>query len=155
MTLCIVWDTSGSMAEWAKVLVARGVARAIEQYVRLGYGSADLKLVAWSHEACVLDWTSDREFPREVLVPGGSANAKALTAFFGTELPEKVLLLTDGFWSNEDAEEIKRWKHGLPPDTIRIIKIGADASTQVTGSDVFVAEDVFAALDGWVKGGGA
>jgi len=85
MLIHLVLDTSGSMGEWGKLLIARGVARAMEQYLRLGYGSADLKLVAWSNEARVVDWRSDQEFPPEVLVSGGAANAKALVSYFGLE----------------------------------------------------------------------
>ena len=36
MLIHLVWDTSGSMGEWGKLLIARGVARAMEQYLRLG-----------------------------------------------------------------------------------------------------------------------
>lgn len=155
MLIHLVWDTSGSMVEWGKILNARGVARAIEQYLRLGYGSADLKLVAWCNETRVFDWHPDQEFPPELLVPGTAANAKALVTFFGTEPSGKILLLTDGFWAWEDARELKRWKQSLQQHTLRIIKIGADANPQLKGDDVFSAEDIFAALDGWLEGGAA
>ena len=155
MLIHLVWDISGSMGEWGKLLIARGVARAIEQYVRLGYGSADLKLVAWCNEARVFDWHSDQEFPPELLVPGAAANAKALVTFFGTEPSGKILLLTDGFWSHADAKQLRCWKQGLHPDTLRAIRIGADANPQLKGSGVFAVEDWFAALDGWLEGGAA
>lgn len=155
MLIHLVWDTSGSMGEWGKHLIARGVARSIEQYVRLGYCSADLRLVAWNNEVRVFDWRPDQEFPPELLVPGAAAKAKALVTFFGKEPSGKILLLTDGFWSREDAKEMKRWKQELQPDTLRIIKIGADANPQLKGNDVFSAEDIFAALDGWLEGGAA
>lgn len=155
MLIHLVWDTSGSMGEWGKLLIARGVARAMEQYLRLGYGSAELKLVAWSDEARVVDWPSDQEFPPELLVSGGAANAKALVSYFGLEPGGKVLLLTDGFWSQADARELKRWKQGLQPDTLRVIKIGADANPHLKENDVHPVEDFFAALDGWLEGGAA
>ena len=155
MLIHLVWDTSGSMGEWGKLLIARGAARAIEQCLRLGYGSADLKLVAWCNEARVFDWRPDQEFPPELLVPGAAANAKALVAFFGTEPSGKILLLTDGFWSNADAKQLRSWKQGLPPDTLRIIRIGADANPQLKANDVFAVEELFAALDGWLEGGAA
>lgn len=155
MLIYLVWDTSGSMGEWGKLLIARGVARAVEQYLRLGYGRAHLKLVAWCNEARVFDWRSDQEFPPELLVSEGAANAKALVSLFGAEPGGKVLLLTDGFWSHEDSRDLKRWKQDLQPDTLRVIKIGADANPQLKGKDVFAAEDLFAALDGWQEGGAA
>ena len=153
MIIHLVWDTSGSMAELGKCLIARGVARTVEQYLRLGYGSADLRLVAWGSEARVLDLHSDHEFPPELPAAGGSANAGALVSLFGTEPGGRILILTDGFWPPEDAKELKRWKECLQPDTLRVIKIGADANPQLKGSDVFSAEDLFAALSGWLEGG--
>ena len=153
MLIHLVWDTSGSMGEWGKLLIARGVARAIEQYLRLGYGSADLKPVAWCNEARVLDWHFDHEFPPELLVPGAAANAKALVALFGTEPSGKILLLTDGFWSHADAKQLRCWKQGLPANTLRVIKVGTDANPRLKGADVFSVEDLFAALDGWLERG--
>lgn len=153
MIIHLVWDTSGSMAEWGKYLIARGIARTMEQYLRLGYGYADLKLIAWSNEARVLDWCSDQEFPPELLLSEGSVNAKALVSLLGMEPGGKVLILTDGFWSPVDAKALKRWKECLQPDTLRVIKVGADANPQLKGRDVFAAEDLFAALDGWLEGG--
>jgi len=155
MLIHLVWDISGSMGEWGKLLIARGVARAIEQYLRLGYGTAELKLVAWSNEARLVDWRSDQEFPPELLVAGGNANASALASLFGKEPGGKVLLLTDGFWAHADAKQLKSWQQSLPPDTLRIIRIGADANPQLKGNDVFAVEELFAALDGWVEGSAA
>ena len=153
MTIHLVWDISGSMAEWGKHLIARGVARAMEQYLRLGYACADLKIVAWGDKVRVLDWCPDEEFPPEMLVSEGAAKAQALISLFRKQPDGRVLLLTDGFWSQADSKALKRWKEGLQPDTIRIIMVGADANPQLRGADVFAAEDLFAALDGWLEGG--
>jgi len=151
--ISVVIDTSGSMAEWGKHFIARGVVRALEQYVRLGYANADLRLVVWSNEARVIEWRPDQELPQELLVSEGSANTKALVSLLGTEPGGKVLLLTDGFWSQADAKELKHWQERLQPDTLRIIKIGVDANPQLKGKNVFAAEDLFAALDEWLEGG--
>jgi hypothetical protein len=153
MKVHLVWDTSGSMGELGKLWIARSVARAIEQYNRLGYSRADLRLIAWGREARYLDWNSDQEFPPELLVPTGSVNAKALISLCPAEPDSKIALLTDGFWTPADAREIRLWRENLPPYTLRVIKIGADANPQLKGSDVFSAEDFFAALDGWLEGG--
>ena len=153
MTIHIVWDTSGSMGELGKVWIARGVARTLEQYRRLGYCCADLCLVAWNGEARVLDWTSDQEFPPGLLLPAGSTNAKALVSLLQADPGDKILLLTDGFWNQADAKEMKLWRENIESDSLRVIKIGADANPQLKGKDVFTAEDLFAALDGWLGGG--
>ena len=155
MILHLVWDTSGSMAELGKNLIARGVARAMEQYLRLGHGRADLRLVAWGNEARVVEWQPDQEFPPEMLVLKGTANAQALIAHLEKQPTGKVVLITDGFWAQPDARALKRWKESLPPDTIRVIRVGADANPQLKGEDVFAVEELLAAVDGWLEWGAA
>lgn len=153
MILHLVCDSSGSMAELGKYLAARGVVRAIGQYLLLGHSSADLKLVVWSSEARVIDWTPDQELPDEMRATQSSANADALVALLGNEPASRILIISDGFWSQAAAKVMRRWKQSLPPDAIRLIKIGADANPHIEGADVFAAEDLFAALDGWLEGG--
>ena len=78
---------------------------------------------------------------------------RARLALLGEQPKDKVMLITDGLWARDDTKALKRWKDSLPPDTLRVIKIGADANPQLKGADVFIAEDVLAALDGWLEGG--
>jgi hypothetical protein len=150
-TLYIIVDVSGSMLEGGKHLIARGVARTMVQYCHLGYGCADLKLVAWSNEARMVEWIPNKEFPPEMLVCEGVVNAVALITHLGEQPDGKVLLITDGFWSQDDVKVMKRWKASLQQDRLRIIKIGADANPQLKGADVFIAEDLLVALDGWLE----
>jgi len=151
MLIYLVLDTSGSMGEYGKLLIARGLARAVEQYLRFGYGQAEVKLIAWNKNTRIVDWSPDEEFPVELLASSDSAHVKPLATLLETQPAGKVLLLTDGFWSREDEKELKCWKQSLPPNTIRIIKIGTDSNPRLKGNDVFVAEDLFAALDGWLE----
>jgi hypothetical protein len=155
MKIHLVWDTSGSLVELGKAWIACGVARTLEQYIRLGYFSADLSLIAWGREARSLDWTPDQEFPLELMASKGPVDAKALFSLLREQAApdEKILLLTDGFWPPADTKEIKLWRESNLPDNRRIIKIGADSNPQLKGKDVFAAEDLFAALDGWLEGG--
>lgn len=150
-TLWLVWDASGSMAENGKCFIARSIARMTEQYCRFGYGCADLKLVAWSEEARLVEWLPDHEFPEEMLVCEKAASAEALIALLGTQPDGRILLITDGFWAEDDAKQLRRWKEKLQPDALRAIKIGGDANPQLKGADVFAAEDLFAALAGWLE----
>ena len=155
MILYLVCDTSGSMSEDEKFLIMRGMVRAMEQFSRLGYecGSVDLKLIAWSGDARLVGWIPEQEFPEEMLVCEKAADAEALITLLGAQPEGKVLLLTDGLWPRDVAKKMKRWKERRQPDTLRIIKIGADADPLLKGPDVFAAEDLFAALDGWCEGG--
>jgi len=153
MILHLTCDTSGSMSEGGKHLIVRSVARAVEQYFRFGYGHANLNLVAWGNEARVAEWNLDEEFPPEMLICEGVASVEALINLLGEQPEDKVLLITDGFWSLDDVKALKRWRESLQQDTLRVIKIGADANPRLKGTDVFAAKDLFAALDGWLEGG--
>lgn len=150
--LYVIVDVSGSMLEGGKNLIAFGTVRAIEQYVRLEYGRADLKLVMWSTDAKIVEWMPDVEFPLEMLNSKGAADAEALIALIGEQPNGKILLTTDGFWSLKSAKAFKRWKNNFQQNTLRIIKVGADANPQLKGSDVFAAEDLFAVLNDWLEG---
>lgn len=153
MKVYLVWDTSGSMHELGKRFIARSVARTLEQYFRLGYASLELKLVAWSDQAQFIDWSPEQDFPAKQLTAAGMANANSLIALLGPTPEGKIIFLTDGYWSPASAKELRRWKDRLPSDTVRVIKVGADANPLLKGEDVFAAESIFAALDGWLQGG--
>lgn len=150
-TLWLVCDTSGSMVEGGKRLIMRALVRQAEQFLRFGYGpKKDLKLVLWNHETTSPAWNPTDEVPSEILDCKGSAEGDALVQFLGTSRDGKVLIFTDGFWSEESRDAIRRWKGGVTPDALRIVKIGGDANPKLKGPDVFEAEDFFAALDGWL-----
>jgi hypothetical protein len=151
MTLYLICDTSGSMSEDGKCLITRGMALAVGQYYRLGYGKGELKLIAWSNEARIVEWIPENEYPPEMLDCKGVVNAESLIKLLGGQIDGKVLLLTDGFWSHDAEKALKRWKNTLLPDTLRIIRIGADPNTNLKEFVMFSAEDFFDALDGWGK----
>lgn len=154
MTLYLVCDTSGSMGEDGRVFIMRTAVMTIAQWLRLGYGSAPVKLCAWAAQATSLpDWDTGQEFPAQLLCCRGTSNWKALTRFFAETSDTKILLLSDGFWSRSDAKIYRQWKDCLPAGTLRVVKIGPDASPQLKGADVFATEDLFAALDGWLESG--
>ena len=68
---------------------------------------------------------------------------------------KSTLILTDGFWTRDDVKTLSRWQEGLPPDTLRVIQIGADANPHLSkglkGAKVFAAEEVLAVLDNWLQ----
>jgi len=156
MTLHLVCDISGGMGEGGKPFVLRTLATTVAQWVRLEYGHAEIKLCAWADEARPwVDWSITDEFPAEMLVCKGAANVMALIQLVGNESHDKVLILTDGFWTRDDTKAMNRWQEGLPTNTLRIIQIGADAnphlSKELKGAKVFAAEEVLAVLDGWLQ----
>ena len=152
MALWLVCDASGSMIEGGKRLILRGLLRQIEQYFRLGYAPrTQLKLVTWNDAAVDVPWQPGDEIPSEVLTCRGSAEASALiSTLSASAVDDRYVIMTDGFWTDEARQELKRWRERRAEDTLRVIKIGADANPKLTGPDVFEAEDLFAALEGWL-----
>ena len=156
MTLHLVCDISGSMSDDGKSFTMRTVTLAVAQWVGLGYAHAEIRLYGWASKTRHFhSWTSKDEFPAELLSCGGASNCQTLIQSLGDNPDGKFLVLTDGFWPKDEARVLKRWKECLPSDTLRFIKIGADAHPQLKGRDVFAAEDLFAALDSWLEGGRA
>lgn len=156
MTLYLVCDISGSMGDDGRPFIMRTAVMTIAQWVRLGYGRAQVTLCAWASQATLLpDWNVQNEYPADRLACKGTSNWKALAQMLGDKPDGRVLLLSDGFWSRNEARIFRQWRDGLPPDTLRILKTGPDTSPQLKGADVFAAEDVLAALDGWLEGGPA
>ena len=154
MKLLMVCDISGSMGDDGKLFTMRTTVMAVAQWVRLGYAHAEIRLCGWASETRhFLEWSPKDEFPAELLSCGGPSNGEALIRWVGEKPEGKVLLLTDGFWTQDEARVLKRWKECLPPNTLRIIKIGAAANPQLKGLDVFTAEDLFEAMDDWLEGG--
>lgn len=152
MTLNLVCDISGSMSDGGKPFIMRTLVTSIAQWALYGYGRAEITLWAWSAEAQrISDWRPGSEFPVELLSCSGTTNCSSLVRSFGSRLDGKVLLLTDGFWSRDDERALKRWKDGLPLESLRIIKVGADVNPQLKGPEVFSPDDLFAALDGWAQ----
>lgn len=154
MILHLVCDVSGSMADGGKPFIMRTLVTTVAQYSLYGYASAEVALWAWGSEAHrIPDWDARAEVPRELLSCAGSSNSSSLIRSLGNKPDGKILIFTDGFWSRDDAKALKRWKDGLPPNALRIIKIGEDANPQLKWTDIFSSEELFAALDGWIEGG--
>lgn len=155
MTLHLICDISGSMSEGGKPFILRTVVMTVAQWARLKYGHTAIMLCAWATEARQwADWSVKDEFPLDMLVCKGTTNARALIQLLGSKPDGNVLILTDGFWARDDAKALSRWQQDLPPDTLRVIQIGADANPhlpkELKGAKVFAAEEVLAALDGWL-----
>lgn len=148
--LYIVCDASASMLNGGKLLLVRGIVRTIEQYVRLGYAAVELKLISLSSGVKEIEWNPDDEFPTELFECEGAAHFASLPDVLDLTSGEKVLLLTDGCWVKEDIERLRLWKSKLPPDTIRIVKIGDDYSQFRKSDEVFPTDEIFLALDKWL-----
>ena len=153
MSLHLICDTSGSLSDAGKPFIIRTVVTAIAQWGRFEAPAIELNLCVWASKIRqISDWTAQKEYPSELLDCKGATNGNALVQFFSEKPDTKILMLTDGFWSQEDEKVIKLWKKQLPLDTLRIIKIGVDANPSLKGEGIFTVEDFFSALDNWLKG---
>lgn len=156
MKLHLVCDSSGSMGDGGKKFAMRTVVMAIAQWVQREYAGVEIRLCSWGSETRDFPrWSANEEFPAELLYCEGTSKWDDLIQLLGEQPDGKVLLFTDGFWPQESAKALSRSKQYLPLDTLRIIKIGADANPQLRGPHVFIAEDFFSAMDGWLEGGSA
>ena len=154
MTLYLLCDISGSMMEGGKFFTMRTVAMTVAQWVRFEEVQTQILLYCWNSEMIAYEnWTELDELPFDSASCHGNAEVKTLIQVLGKKPDGKVLILTDGFLSQSGAKDLKRWKDALPSEAVRFIKIGADAHSQLQGSDVYPAEEIFAALDGWLEGG--
>ncbi|WP_430443863.1 MAG: hypothetical protein ACQZ2J_23475 [Pseudomonas piscis] len=151
MTLFLVCDTSGSMSEGGKPFITRTAVMTIAQWMHLAGGQERVRLCAWGSEAVFSDWSMTDDYPEHMLVCRGKSSATALTHLLGDSPDGKILLLTDGFWPSAEARHLKQWRAGLRNDSVRVIKTGADANPQLKGPEIFLAEDLFSALDGWLE----
>ena len=151
MTVWLICDASGSMIEGGKRLIVRGLVQQVEQYLRLGHATdVDLRLVTWRDHAAEIEWIAGDEVPGELLECGGSVDAAELLALLGHCSDDRYLMLTDGFWPDDSRKRLKHWRDRLSPDALRVIKIGADSNPKMMGDEVFEAECLLEAMDGWL-----
>ena len=76
MMLHLVCDISGSMSEGGKPFILRTLATTVAQWVRQGYGQAEIHLCAWSSEAHIPNWSVKEDLPVEMLVCQGVPMAR-------------------------------------------------------------------------------
>lgn len=147
--LNIIVDTSGSMVESGKRLIARGVIRQIEQYIRLGYSGMNLQLFSISDKITPIEWNTKDEYPEVLFSCSGSLDLGALTNFVKPE-ETLCLIVSDCSWSGRTMRKFLRGVDELPNDTVRIIKVGAEQSSSIKNIKVFESEDILLALEGWI-----
>ncbi len=150
-TLFIICDLSGSMVESGKRFIVRNMVRTIDQYFRLQRNQLEIKLIAWSDEAIVAKWQLGQEVPDALLSCSGSASGDSLITKLSDYPEGYFMMLSDGYWSPSSRKAIGSWSRSLPQGHFRIVKIGEDSDPRLKGPSVFPAEDLLAALKGWIS----
>ena len=132
-------------------MIARGVVRQAEQFIRLGYANAIIHLFSASDKAEAVEWTPDTEYPDILLSCSGSMNMSLLLDLL-KESTGKFLFLSDCSWDSRTKRAFMTWLETLPKDSVRIIQIGNEHKAPVLGCPLFVPEDFFPAMDHWLEG---
>ena len=153
MILYLAIDTSGSMVESDKRLIARSVALAISQYCRLGYANVTVRLLAAGEAPRTVEWNDGDEYPVELLNCSGKIDMQSL--FGQLELKDnKLIFVTDGVWDAIEKKSFETMAGSSPKDSLRIIKVGLEPSHLLQSCKlrkiVFDAEEFLEALDGWI-----
>lgn len=147
--LNIIVDTSGSMVESGKRLIARGVVRQVEQYIRLGYSSMTLQLFSVGNKITPIEWNPNDEYPEVLFSCSGTLDLDPLIDFIKPQ-ESMYLIVSDCSWSGRSVKKFLRGIDALPDDTVRIIKVGAEQSPSIKNIKVFESEDTLLALEGWI-----
>lgn len=151
MSLHLVCDISGSMAEGGKPYAMRTAVLTAAQLARFCCMSAEASLWGWASDISQFtDWTTGDEFPTDLLSCSGASNGDALIQWLEDDPDRKVVLFTDGFFLSAGKGLLIQMRKLLPSNCIRIIKVGADHNPQLKGEDVFGQEDVIGAFDAWL-----
>ena len=155
----VVTDTSGSMREHGKAMLARNLIACVREQRRLGDGRwrfGEPVIVLWGTEATVADLAPDQDLP--LFSVANRALLQPLLALLGSLLSKdeilRVLLLSDGHLPSTDVSAFKAWRRDKPGVSVRTLAIGPDAvpATLAKMADrggVFPPDEVVGALASW------
>ncbi len=159
--LYIIVDVSGSMNEMGKIHLQRNLCRYATQLRGIDqekYADLDIRFYQWAQDISEITIQSDGDIP--VLNAEGSSNLCDLSDFLSQHLNDtgraRILILSDGFFNQDDIDRFIRWKKGLHI-LIRIIAVGADADLLKlkkisTNHTVYLAENIASAIDSTIFG---
>lgn len=151
-SLWIVVDSSGSTCECGRKMLSRQICRSVEQYLRFGYGSANLHLVVAAGEVKEVEWNTDDEFPLDKLTCFGTFNPAEVVKFFEGRTGH-VLIVTDGYVGAKGADVLSDWAMSLEPDSVRMIITNPVKKFRSSSIKVFTTQELFLVLDEWLEAG--
>lgn len=154
MTLYLAVDTSGSMGESDKRLVARSIVLTVAQYCRFErHPEVHIHLLATGDVSRLVEWNTEDEYPDELLDCSGKVDMLSLAKFVPPS-DAKFILVTDGAWGMPEKRAFEAIAESLPRDAVRIIKVGAETSYNLQTFEsrkmVFDAEEILEVLDRWL-----
>lgn len=107
-SLWLVVDASGSTGECGRKMLSRQICRSVEQYLRYGYGSAELHLVIATGEVNEVEWSGAEEFPLDKMPCLGIFDSTAVVQFFEGKLG-RILIVSDGYVGAKGADILSDW----------------------------------------------
>ncbi len=157
MQIKIFVDTSGSMNEMGKIHLQRNLCRYVmhlpfidtEKYLDL-----DVHLYQWAQNVSEVDLQSDGDIP--VFNAEGFSNLCTLVDFL-SQNSARILILSDGNFSNLDISSFQNQLSSYPDLIIRTVAVGADADLWKlkkisTNNRVYLSENIASALDSTIFG---
>ncbi len=162
MNLLYFFDTSGSMNEMGKIHLQKNLccyAAQLKTIDQEKYENINNHFYKWAQNISEITVQSDGDIAS--LIPDGISSLKVLFDFLSKNLDEKeiqrVLILSDGNFSNSDILSFHNQLSSFSDLIIRTVAVGADADLFKlkkisTNSSVYLSENIATAIDGTLFG---
>ncbi|MFM5499828.1 hypothetical protein ACET7P_02665 [Aeromonas veronii] len=160
--LYIIVDVSGSMNEMGKIHLQRNLCRYAAQLRGIDqqkYADLDIRFYQWAQDISEVTIQSDGDIPS--LNAEGSSNLCDLYDFLSQYLNDsgsaRILILSDGNFTNSDIVSFKNQLSKFPDLIIRTVAVGADADLLKlkkisTNNSVHLSENISSAIDSTIFG---
>ncbi len=158
-TTVVITDTSGSMREHGKAMLARNIIAYVREQRRLGDGpplSGEAIVVLWGDETSIVALLPEQDVPP--FRTGGRARMEpllmALERLRSADGSLRIFLLSDGHIARADVEAFRGWQRRHSGVSVRALAIGPDAvlatlEKMADPGGVFLPAEVVAAITTW------
>lgn len=147
MKLCIVLDTSGSMAEGGKFLIALTALKTIEQYFWINQVDIEVDLFAVNDGVEQVSWEDFRQVCKGLR---GSFCLKPFLQSGAHKSANKLLIISDCCWSSDNRRAFKSLTVSKGKMFARGLIVGSEADLSCRAPDFESAENVLALLESWL-----
>ncbi len=151
--LQIIVDISGSMFEMAKMSISMNLLSTIREFNNINQAFDEVSLFFWNEKIKKINFIETEDFM--IFTASGKLSfeilKKHLLLFSQNDEEIKVLLLSDGNYTNNEFDNFSNYIRELLNIFIVPIHIGADSSTDKLkiiscNSYTYLAEDILSAL---------
>lgn len=160
--LHIIIDTSGSMNEMGKIHLQRNLSRYAVQLQGIAqekHTDLNIHVYQWDKSISETIIQSGGDIP--ALTAKGSSNLCDLSDFLSQHQKDteraRILILSDGNYSNSDISSFQKQLSSCPGLIIRTVAVGADADLLKlkkisTNNSVYLSENISSAIDSTIFG---